>query len=370
MSIKKKIGILTWHYYQNYGSQLQAYALVHSLREIGYDVRVLNYRNPIFGQPSFFKTLLHKLSLLLPESLTYIIPPRLRFPAQRFRRFYNETKLVHSSSELAAQAKAFDAIICGSDQIWAPNVFNPVYFLDFVSSPTKKISFAASIGLKSIPESMLSKYQELLSTFDSISLREDTGVELLREKCGISSIVVCDPTLLVDGNVWLNIAKKPKYLPSDYVFCYFLNEANNYKETVIKFTQSKELPIVGISANSKDGEWMRDVTKSGIGPKEFIGLVANATYVFTDSYHGAIFSMHFHRPFILFKRFSETSEINQNSRIEQLNKYFNLVGNIFSIGKDETASPMRVNQNNFENKRLALKKQAIEFLTTSIEKIC
>ena len=37
MSKKKKVGILTWYDYSNYGSALQAYALQYYLHQLGYD---------------------------------------------------------------------------------------------------------------------------------------------------------------------------------------------------------------------------------------------------------------------------------------------------------------------------------------------
>lgn len=42
-----RIGILTFHNANNYGAVLQAYCLQETLRRIGFDVEIVDYRNPL-----------------------------------------------------------------------------------------------------------------------------------------------------------------------------------------------------------------------------------------------------------------------------------------------------------------------------------
>src|SRR5690554_3953419 len=122
---KENVAILTWHYYPNYGSALQAYALQESINELGYKTKILNYRNLKFGKISKIK---YGLKYLLPKIFSYnsLILRKFSYPFLQFQKdFLKETNLIQDESQLPNLCKKFDIVICGSDQIWAPNVFNP-----------------------------------------------------------------------------------------------------------------------------------------------------------------------------------------------------------------------------------------------------
>lgn len=323
MPIIKKIGIVTWHYYQNYGSQLQAYGLLKTLRDMGYEARILNYRSPKYDRSNLLKRFVEKIALIFPMSFWDNVFPRLKLPERRFRKIYNETKISHSAEDLEHISREFDAIICGSDQIWAPNVFNPVYLLNFVPKGIRKVSYAASIGLDSIPDVLVSQYNSLLSSFNAVSVREKQGARILKELCGIDSEVVLDPTLLVDAAHWSSISVTPQLSNSPYIFCYFLKEDHQYSKAVINYAQANGLRIIAVSANKSDSQWARTYNYSDVGPREFLGLIKGADSVFTDSYHGTIFSILFHKRFLTFQRFHPLDKLCQNSRIIQLSEYFN-----------------------------------------------
>ena len=53
-----KIGILTFHWPENYGAVLQAYALQSYLTDLGHDVEIINYR-PINHNLYYLQLLLH-----------------------------------------------------------------------------------------------------------------------------------------------------------------------------------------------------------------------------------------------------------------------------------------------------------------------
>ena len=142
--MNKKIGIITWHYFTNFGSALQAYALQRSVQVLGYNVEILNYRDKKYGKyhgsKIYFQAVVHALTSKINRIFAHF-----SFPFQYFQgRYIKETKLVQDSQKLSSLCKKYDAIICGSDQIWAPNVFNPIYMLDFVPDDIPKISYAAS----------------------------------------------------------------------------------------------------------------------------------------------------------------------------------------------------------------------------------
>lgn len=338
---KRKVAILTWHHYNNFGSVLQAYALQHSVIELNLKVQIIDYRSLKGGKINVFK---EGIKFILGE---FFKMERYKNPFMRFRkRYYKKSHLIQNRTDLMDTIRKFDFVICGSDQIWAPNVFDPVYMLDFVPERIPKISYAASIGLNEIPVEYSGIYTKLLSRFDSISVREETGRDLLKSVCSIDAQVVVDPTLLLSRTEWEKIEKKVDLLPDSYIFCYFLNENHRYRAKVQEFAMLHGLEIIGVSSNKNDASWMNIL--HGIGPSEFLYVIRNCNYVFTDSYHGTIFSLIFEKAFITFERFKETDKISQNSRIYQLASWFGIDSNIFRIEEFEPREKIYVDYKSVE----------------------
>lgn len=325
-----RVGIITWHHYHNFGSALQAYALSKACSEFSDNVKIIDYQKnkKAKNRALTLRCIIGKILDYMP----YNFLPEKRYSYLRFHRyFFNLTNRV-SREELNGISKEFDAIICGSDQIWAPNVLDTSYMLDFVDEKgIKKISYAASIGLPEIPDSLLNTYKTCLSQLDAISVREEAGQKLLEENFNIASEVVLDPTLLLDRKEYEIIELKLRNFPQKYVFCYFLNKNHEYRKAVEKYAKENNLKVVGVSAKEEDSEWIELLKK--IGPREFLWLVHNASAVFTDSYHGIIFSLIYNKVFFAFERFSEDDPINQNSRIYQLDKWFGIEKRFLKNGK-------------------------------------
>lgn len=369
-----KIGILTWHYYLNFGSALQAYALKETLETAlpnKNKVEIINYRNPKHGIPSNFKNKLRLLVSYLFSNQGIFLNRRVTYPFLRFQNDYLKVENPFCSNELLIKkAKEFDIVVCGSDQIWAPTLFDPTYFLDFVPNNIKKISYAASIGLNDIPSELTQKYNELLNNFTAVSVRENKAKKLLFDKCNINAEVVLDPTLMLDINKWKKLERKPTDVDFDftkpYIFCYFLNENNTYKNSVINYAQRNNLQIIGYSLNKNDSSYMYDLTGI-IGPREFLWVLSNAYIVVTDSYHGTIFSLLNEKRFITFERFLENSPICQNSRILQLKEYFNIDNRIIK-GDVESFEVCNVNYQEINKKLLILREKSLGFIKKALEK--
>ena len=172
----------------------------------------------------------------------------------------------------------------------------------------------------------------MLGDFNCISIREEAGQRLLKDNYGLDATVVLDPTLLLSKEHYMNMENKLTGFPKRYIFCYFLNKDHDYKERVHQYAAEHNLKVVGVSVNPDDGNWMELL--EGIGPCEFLWLIHNAETVFTDSYHGTIFSLLFEKEFYTFERFGADDPINQNSRIYQLDKWFQVGGRFLSVGRD------------------------------------
>lgn len=362
--MRRSVGILTWHYYSNFGSALQAFALQTALEKLGCRAKIINYRNKKYGLRSGSKD---NIRFILNKTLGKLpgkFGSRFNYPYLCFQKSYlKETGIFQEESKLGEICRKFDAVVCGSDQIWAPNVFNPVYMADFDAPNTKKISYAASIGLNDIPEELVGKYKELISEFDAVSVREEKGRELLSEKCGISSKVVLDPTLLVDVTDYKKLEKPVKNINEPYVFCYFLNKDHKYRERVESYAKRYNLKICGFSVSGSDSQWMDTVKR--ISPCEFLWLISNADTVFTDSYHGTIFSLLYHKKFYVFERFNKDDPICQNSRIGQLDSWFG-IGNVTLSEDKMPTEPWQYDFGRFEESLKKERKMSIDFLTEAL----
>lgn len=363
--MKRKVGVLTWHYYPNFGSALQAYALVRTIKKLGYKVDVINYRSAKYGITTTSKDYIRYIVSIVSKIFPRNVRKRFAYSFVAFRKKYlSETGVIYDKKLLAEKCDKYDILVCGSDQIWAPNVFNSVYMLDFADGDKKrKVSYAASVGLNEIPDNMKELYKTLLSDFSFISVREDLGQKCLMQACGIESKVVLDPTLLLDVSVYRRLQHKPDDINEPYIFCYFLNAEHNYRECVEKYAKDKQLKIYGVSLNKED-KWMTRV--ENIGPREFLYLVDNAETVFTDSYHGTIFSLLFHNEFYLFERFRNDDPICQNSRIIQLDKLFGINSRIIKADEDiGNTSP--IDYINFELLLAAERDKSYGYLTEALK---
>lgn len=316
-----KVGILTWHYYSNVGSNLQAWAMQRVLRGMGFDVRFVNYRNREFDGDRFPKGAVKAIVDALPFG------PNLdtwRFQRRQFR----QTSKTYDPAEAARLCDGFDAVVCGSDQIWAPNVFDPVYMLDGVSDRVRKVSYAASIGIPSIPENMKPVYKNLLSRFDFVGVREEQGRALL-EELGIRATAVLDPTLLLDGDAWNAIADRGSVEPG-CVFCYFLGDPGRYKGALEEASGDRKAPVVAYLPEGGDAPIPGCRIIRRMGPAEFLSWVDSAKFVLTDSFHGIALSVVYRTEFAAFRRFPANSPINQNSRVENVLSKLGLTGRLSS----------------------------------------
>ena len=208
-----------------------------------------------------------------------------------------------------------DICVCGSDQIWSPLLFDPTMFLDFCRKiPVKTVSYAPSFGVSEINEHR-EKIRELLNDIDIISVRENEGAEIILQLTGRDVPVVLDPTLLLDIDDWLAIAK-PSERQTPYVLCYFLGDKRIPYRFLSEFCLETGYELLNVSSfrTRNDISGNNELTLS---PEEFLGAVSNAAFVCTDSFHGTIFSILFERNFLTFERFGKERN-GQNSRIHTL----------------------------------------------------
>ncbi len=370
--MKPKVGILTWHDPSNCGSTLQAYALYVYLRNQGIAVEIINYipqwcRDDYMQMPLRMLSRKRQLKRLIKDSLLplyYRLPAHVQKKINPFFPFYHHfCKMTVACTEdtVAEVCKSFTTIISGSDQIWNPNFLDPIFLQSFAGDNIYKISYAASLGGKNLPENLVPLYKKHLHSFRAISVRENEGRELLKS-IGISSEVHIDPVLLLNASLYRSISKPVLHIKKPFAFCYFLPTDREYKMQVQKYVQEHNLQAFGFSANKEDYLWIEEVDT--MGPREFLWLIDNADIVFTNSYHATILSLIHHTPFFTFVRFTNSDTKCQNSRLEQLNSYFD-VADYYVV--DNIPNIHGYSFKKFETRLLRLQESAKEYLLANIK---
>lgn len=220
----------------------------------------------------------------------------------------------------------YDYFVAGSDQIWNPTYSHTscINFLTFAPQH-KRIAFAPSIGLSVLPEYVKPLYKKWISMIPNLSVREEKGAEIIKELTGRDAVVLADPTLCVSKKIWEMVETKPRFDTSKpYIFTYFLgNETNKYRTFIEKYAKKNNYRIINLFD-------LREPEYYSVNPGEFIYLINNAKMVFTDSFHGTVFSLIMHTPFVVFDRI-ENGGKGMSSRIDTLLKTFSMNERHFNI---------------------------------------
>lgn len=298
----KKVGIITYHFSQNYGAVLQCYALQTYLIQRGYDVTVFDFvsekqhkNNDVVKHGTSIKTIAANLCLL-PFRVC------IRKKNMRYVEFCTEelhmTPHFSSIGELRCyiEENSYDIIISGSDQVLNPNIddFEPAFLYPFQTS-AKKVAYAASTG-NAVPED-IQKVREYLLDFENISIREEKDLEKFDAELATQMSIVCDPVMLLRADVWSSMLREKNDPP--YLVCYFLCKKLFGAEFRIAQKISEEFGLELKVINARFGpNSLRKGTIFDAGPREFVNLIANASYVCTDSFHGTLFSLIFHKCFL------------------------------------------------------------------------
>lgn len=229
------------------------------------------------------------------------------------RRLRLSPLTVTAGSGNEPELAAFDAFVCGSDQVWNPNYPSTcgAFFLTF-APPEKRIAFAPSFGVASLPEHLQPVYRRWLSEIPHLSVREEAGAALIRSLTGRDVPVLADPTLCVPRDVWEAVERKPAYpVPERYVLTYFLgNETRRYRRFIENYARQNGLAVINLLDWQEPEHYLT-------APDEFLWLIRNAAAVMTDSFHGTVFSLLYHTPFLVFDR-KEVGGTAMSSRLDTL----------------------------------------------------
>lgn len=380
----KKIAILTQPLKTNYGGILQNFALQKVLISLGY--------SPITIDRHYIKH--PRLKLMLSRLKRRVINTikgteqkmfsnkDLRYISQNSTNFIEKhivrTQQVSTTEELIKHFKAniYSTIIVGSDQTWrpmySPNIYN--YFLDFLeaNSKIKKISYAASFGTDQweFTEEQALKSKELISLFDAISVREDSGIKLCENYLNTESELVLDPTLLLSIDDYIATFKDdyPSFIPYNKGLYTYVLDRDNEKELIIENLE-KELNLKEYRSQPKVSLMhpISNDVNDYVYPKveEWIRGFYTADFVITDSFHGTVFSILFNKPFIAI-----ANKERGASRFTSLLKQLGLEDRLIYTMEDLKATEIYKNQIEYSevNKKLKfLKEKSLMFLKNNLK---
>lgn len=330
-----KIKTITCQHVYNYGATLQAYALQNYLESQGHEVEVIDYRLSSHIRYELFTLFpvgrAYKLVSAFPF-LRFIIPPyKNRHMLKTWgrkkafdtfdRKYLHLTEQTYRTyEELKHSDLDADVYIAGSDQIWNPEYDNGRdlgYYLNFGNRNTKKISYAASFGVSSISKEQAEFVKEQLSSFSHISVRETSGVEILKE-IGFRAVACVDPVFLLRREDWivnLNLKTTSKL---KYIMVYDFNHDNHKMASFVQCL-SKQTGLKVLSVNDASNAYYADIQINDAGPKEFLEYIYNAEFVVASSFHATAFSLIFNKKFVTYP----LGVLSNSSRMENL---LNLVG--------------------------------------------
>ena len=343
-----RIGVITFLHNENYGSSLQAYALQRVIRELGHECVHLDYcpdraekiRNLLQcgNHPGLILEGMRKREVCSDQE-------GARRKSAAIPVFYRKnmelTAPCANRAQLAEQSRNLDLLVAGSDQIWNPVWLNPAYFLTFAGSETRKIAYAASLGVSELPKrGKIKKIRRWTKGFEAVSVREQEGAELLERMTGIRADVMPDPVCLLSAEEWNGIAGDPPG-GEPYLLCYFIGESGQYWDRVRLIREETGLRVLVIPVTAESYRSGFELLE-GAGPEEFVSAVRGAACLCTDSFHGLAFGTVFGVRTELLRRYSDDDPESKNSRVDHF----------LRLTKDQGTAALRLQGRNWLREKL------------------
>ena len=334
-----KVGIITQPLQTNYGGLLQNYALQQILYGLGHEVYTINRKYP-FDVYSFK---LYKYLIFHIKQIIYKYIGKSYLPTKKEKldivkncvKFIEDnilvTNAIISRKEYIELLKkhCFNAFVVGSDQVWrpqySPNIMDDFFVFCQNEKNIKRIAYAASFGTSEweFNEEETKECSRLAKLFDAISVREDSGIILCNVNLGVDAELVLDPTLLLDKEHYIKLVEKYNEEVSDGdLFCYILDDGDTINNVISDIVRSTSLKSFQVKANKSKRTLKRCEKISDYiipSPTKWLRAFMDAKMVFTDSFHGCVFSIIFNKPFWVIG-----NDYRGNARFDSLLKLFNL----------------------------------------------
>lgn len=348
-----KVGIVTFEKAINYGTSLQAVALLKVLQAQGVDAAFIHHRCEEIDKTSRAFDLKQATSPSYLLAHLYNLDVALK-RIKQFERFWGKYYVTGSDNPAD-----YDIVISGSDQVWNYNLTAKdwFYFLDFPKDGIRKVSYAGSFGLSQVDSSLTDSIRTLLTDFDYLSVRERTAAELVNDICGRKPEVVLDPTLLLNKQQWEKMADD-KFRQKGYIFVYTVFNSDSLWDFAYELSRKTGLPIRTVSYSKihrRKAEYTLDA-----GPAQWLSHILNADYVVTNSFHGFAFSVNFEKQFY-YELPPHSSGVG--SRLSDMAQTYGLTGRELK-NNDESKIEYASVREKLEDER----RKSMEFINTFLDK--
>lgn len=296
-----KIAIVTPHGVYNYGAVLQAFGLYSYLSNLENDVFMYDFAPRICDHPHGVKESIYVFANKVGRMIHHAEIKKGEYLFDDFIKQFNLTNEVDLS-----------LYIVGSDQVWNPNNLDSVFSLSFVSESSRTASYAASLGISTVPKEKEEIFKRAIDKIESLSAREVSTADEVKRITGRTCHIDVDPSFLLEKDRWRTeennvCVKKP------YILLYLLHIPKNIKEIISETKKRFGCDVIFIDRTGFIRYGFPNVIGRGdIGPREFLWLIDNASYVVTSSFHGTAFSIIFE------KQFRSIINSNSPSRISHL----------------------------------------------------
>lgn len=336
----KTYGIVSYNIYcnfTNYGSALQSWALSQVIGRLGYRAKLIDYCPEVLKEAdplNPFKLMWDKDEE--SRRMCELTMPAIRENCAKFDRFYRERfnktakKYTAANFDDVVVDEGIDGFVCGSDTIFCIDEFgvDDGYYANYPCMKRRVVAYAASFGDSHFTDETYKLLNERLQNFKAIGLRENQWVSYVRDQVKVPVEKVLDPTLLLRREDYDQVAISPS--KSDrYLLLYARRHNSKMEQYAINLAKRKGLKVVEISLRATNAEKGHEM-RYDAGVEEFLGLVRDAKFVVTNSFHGMIMAVHYQRPFVVFSR------EQCNRKIEEVLALFGLSENLLVDAPSES----------------------------------
>lgn len=285
---KPDTGIATLWFSCNYGAILTTYALYRLLEEMGKRPVLLDYAALLSGS---------RFNASGNISRSFMRRHRLAC-----------TEPLKNDGDYDALNNSLDTFIIGSDQVWRWRYtasFGLAYFLDYVRADKRKVAFASSFGIETEerPAESVERASCFLQAFDAVSVREKSGVDILREYYGIDGEWVLDPVFLCRMEEYDTLCEGAERQESPYVLSYVLEPDDAIRLHIAAISADRKAQAINMVDAQRDFEEMQRLFGIGqiardISPEQWVQNIRHCDFFITDSFHGVCYALMFNRPFL------------------------------------------------------------------------
>lgn len=374
-----KIGIITQPLETNYGGLLQNYALQEALRRLGHDVITLDQpylipsRNTVYK--GCIKAIIKKILGRKCNMPVYITPEEIDeiaiYTSRFVEKYISHTQRLNSKEDFCRATKelALEALVVGSDQVWRP-LYNPRLtksFFDFVKDQDIiRLAYAASFGVDnweySTKETRICS--RLAKLFKAISVREMSGIKLCKKHLGVEATFVLDPTMLLDKEDYIKIVEESGITSSKgNMFTYILDNTDEKQKFIDKIAKKLNLTPFSVMPRKNKLHIKKDIEACVCPPVEqWIRAFMDAKFVVCDSFHGAVFSIIFNKPFVIIG-----NKERGLSRFNSLVEMYSLKERLLNTSSDISIIDNAIDWETVNNKRAEMRKLSIKFIKNNLQ---